>query len=69
MSKKVGKKKLKNLEKQQKKLLNWSIISCNLDMAIIGARNLNNPLINPIIKLWIPKCFKEDKKLTNDKVE
>ena len=25
--------------------------------------------INPIIKLWIPKCFKEDKKLTNDKVE
>ena len=35
-------------------------------MAIIGARNLNNALIDPIIKIWIPKCVKDEKKLSNE---
>jgi len=35
------------------------IAKCQLDVAIIGARNLNNAIINPIIKVWIPKCIKD----------
>ena len=36
------------------------IAHCELDLAILGARNLNNSVINPVIKVWIPKCVKDE---------